>query len=269
MMHAYDLDPPQAAMVAISVWAILASRRLQRVWVSALAGALCGLALLTKETSVVFLAGLLLVVLVRGGWRSWPGLVAFIFTLENVAGPWYMFHVTQILSSFTSLGGVAPNPIQAPPRFSAANIGWYFWNLLNEQTLSVFGALFFIGAVLALWQCVRHRVSSENVYPELLGGAVVSYLGMTYLTHKDPRYTLPALVYVAVLGTSWIVSIHRLLIRRTIQGAVLVLAALYLAGMSFGIGGAVRIALPGSHSTIIYPRQLTLYETSAGYAVGR
>ena len=30
MMHEYDLDPPQAAMVALSVWAVLASRRFER-----------------------------------------------------------------------------------------------------------------------------------------------------------------------------------------------------------------------------------------------
>ena len=31
MMHEYELDPPQAAMVAVSVWALLASRRYERV----------------------------------------------------------------------------------------------------------------------------------------------------------------------------------------------------------------------------------------------
>jgi 4-amino-4-deoxy-L-arabinose transferase-like glycosyltransferase len=267
MMHVYDLDPPQAAMVAVTVWALLASRRFERIWVSALAGALFGLALLTKETSVVFITGLLVVILVRGGWRRWPGLVAFIIVLENVAGPWYMYHATQLVASFTSLGQLAPNSVQAPPRFSAANIGWYLWNLVNEQTLAVFGALFFIGALIALWRCARERISTTNLYPELLGGALVSYLGMTYLTHKDPRYTLPALVYVAVLGTSWIVRIRRPAFRRLLTSAVVVLCVVYFVGMSFGIGGAVRLALPGSQNTLIYQRQLTLYET-AGWVRG-
>ena len=267
MMHVYDLDPPQAAMVAVTVWAMLASRRFERVWVSALAGALFGLALLTKETSVVFIAGLLLVILVRGGWRHWPGLVAFIFTLENIAGPWYIYHASQILASFNSLGQLAPNPVQAPPRFSTANIGWYFWNLINEQTLAVFGGLFVVGALIAVWRCARRRVTTTNLYPELLGGALISYLGMTYLTHKDPRYTLPGLVYVAVLATSWIVSLSRPTIRRVLIGAVVVLSVVYFAGMSFGIGGAVRLALPGAQSTLIYQRELTLYET-AGWVRG-
>ncbi|MHB1570776.1 MAG: ArnT family glycosyltransferase, partial [Solirubrobacteraceae bacterium] len=92
MMHVYDIDPPQAAMVAVSVWAILASRRFERVGVSAIAGAVFGLAMLTKETSIVFVAGLLLAVLARGGWRNWRGLIAFVFVTENVAGSWYMYH---------------------------------------------------------------------------------------------------------------------------------------------------------------------------------
>ena len=53
MFHSFMVDTPQAAMVAVSVWAILASRRFERLGVSIAAGALCGLAILTKQTSVV------------------------------------------------------------------------------------------------------------------------------------------------------------------------------------------------------------------------
>jgi 4-amino-4-deoxy-L-arabinose transferase-like glycosyltransferase len=267
MMHGFDLDPAEAAMVAVSVWAILESRRFERIGVSVLAGVLCGLALLTKETAVVFLAGVLAVVLLRGGWRHWRGLLGFVFGLENVAGPWYIYHATQLLSTLTSIGGLAPNSLQAPPRWSARNAGWYVWNLLNEQTLTVFAVLFLIGVAIALWRCVRYRITPQNVYPELLGGGLVSYLGMTYLTHKDPRYTLPALVYVAVLATSWIVTIQARRIRLILSGTVIALSAVYFAGMSFGIGGAVRIALPGAENNILYQNQLTLYET-AGWVRG-
>jgi hypothetical protein len=267
MMHEFDLDPPEAAMVAVSVWAILESRRFERVGVSVLAGVLCGLALLTKETAAVFLAGVLAVVLLRGGWRQWRGLLGFVFGLENVAGPWYIYHATQLLGTLTSIGGLVPNSLQAPPRWSARNVGWYMWDLLNEQTLTVFAVLFLIGVAITLWRCVRDRITPQNVYPELLGGGLVSYLGMTYLTHKDPRYTLPALVYVAVLATSWIVTIQARRIRLILSGAVIALSAFYFAGMSFGIGGAVRIPLPSAENSILYQNQLTLYET-AGWVRG-
>lgn len=265
MMHEYDIDPPQAALIAVTIWAVLASRRFERVGMSALAGGLAGLALMTKETSIVFLAGLLLVVLIRGGWRNWLGLILFLFVLENVAGPWYVYHWHAIISTFNTLGGqagLAPGSVQTPPRLSTRNLTWYGWNLINEQVLAPFTLAFLIGAGLAVWRLVRRRITPENYEPELLGGVVVSYLGMTYLTHKDPRYTLPMLVYVAVLGTGWIATLPRPRPRIVLSGAVVALSMIYFFGLSLGIGGAVRIRLPDAQTNIIYPRQLTLYETS-------
>jgi 4-amino-4-deoxy-L-arabinose transferase-like glycosyltransferase len=265
MMHEYDLDPPQAALIAVSVWAILASRRFERVGISALAGALAGLAMLTKETSVVFLAGLLAVVLIRGGWRNWLGLIVFLFVLENIAGGWYVYHWQGIRSTFDTIGGqagLAVSSLQTPSRFTIRNFSWYWWNLANEQVMAPFAISFVIGGALAAWRVVRRRITAENVEPELLGGAIVSYVVMTYLTHKDPRYTLPMLVYVAVLGTGWIATLKRPRLRTGLSAAVVGLSIIYFVGMSLGIGGSVRIAFPGSYNTIIYSRQLTLYETS-------
>lgn len=68
--HEFLLDPQQAAIVAASVWAILACRGFERPGVAALAGILSGLAMLTKQTSIVFLAGPLAIVVARGGWRN-------------------------------------------------------------------------------------------------------------------------------------------------------------------------------------------------------
>jgi hypothetical protein len=67
---------------------------------------------------------------------------------------------------------------------------------------------------------------------------------------------------VAVLATSWIVTIQPRRIRLILSGTVIALSAVYFAGMSFGIGGAVRIPLPGAQNSILYQNQLTLYETT-------
>jgi 4-amino-4-deoxy-L-arabinose transferase-like glycosyltransferase len=258
MMHEYDLDPPQAAMVAVSVWAVLASKRFERVGIAALAGALSGLALLVKETSIVFLAGFLAVAVVRAGPRRYRGLIAYFATLAVLAGPWYVYHWHALINSYNTIGGEG----QGPPRFSAGNVAWYGWDLVNQQVLAPFALAFLIGAVLAGWRIVRGRVTTESFEPELLAGVAVSYLGMTYVMHKDPRYTLPMLVYVAVLATGWIGVISRPRLRAALCGAVVVLAIVYFVGLSAGIGGAVRIALPGMRTdNAIHTRQLTLYET--------
>lgn len=261
MMHEYDIDPPEAALVAMTVWTLLESRRFQRPGASAIAGLMCGLALMTKETTVVFIAGLLFVILLRGGWREWRGFGLFLLVTGAIAGPWYGYHFSELISTFTSIGGLAPNALQAPARFTLANVLWYFWNLINQQVLVIFTVLLGVGILIALRRAVRNRLDPKNVYPELLVGLIVSWAGMTYLTHKDPRYTLPWLVYVVVLGTYWIPDLVRPLLRRGLSIGVVALAVVYFAGMTLGVGNIIRVALPGAQQNILYRNQLTLYQT--------
>jgi hypothetical protein len=47
-MHMYEPDPEQAAMVAVAVWALLASRHFRRTGVSAVAGVPAGLAVVAR-----------------------------------------------------------------------------------------------------------------------------------------------------------------------------------------------------------------------------
>ena len=263
-MHEFLLDPQQAAMVAVSVWAILASERFRRPWIALLAGVLTGLAMLTKETTVVFVAGLLAVVVVRGGWRNWRGALAFASALFIIAGLWYLYHRGQLsgLVGGATGGGQPEAGAKAagsvtPERFSRKNFGWYFWSTLNIQLLAPLTLAVLIGAVLAVRSCVR-RFTPENLLPELLGGAFVSWLGVTLITLKDPRYSLPALVYMAVLGTGWIATAKRWQVPLTAAlGAVL---AINLLGISAGLGRTVRFALPGAPTnSFLAERHITLY----------
>jgi hypothetical protein len=270
MMHQYDLDPPQAAMVAVTVWALLASRRFERVGISALAGVLFGLALMTKETSAIFIAGLLLALVIRGGWRQPRGLLLFEIACIATAGPWYAYHLDQLVQTFTSIAQLVTNSEQAPPLLSARNATWYFWDLVNQQTLAPFALAFFAGVALAIARLVRDPSARRGFLPELLAGALASYLGMTLLTHKDPRYTLPALVYIAVLATFWVPSLTKVWLRRSVAGAIIAVAIINFAGISFGLGGIaarVLLVLPGAQSFVNYPGQLTLYE-DVGYVRG-
>ncbi len=262
MFHSFMVDTPQAAMVAVSVWAILASRRFERVWVSIGAGALCGLAMLTKETSVVFLAGILAAVFLRGGWRNWRGVLGLALALFVIAGPWYIDHWSEMTGTFTSIGQLYVNPIQSPPRWSVRSFGWYFWNLVNQQIGLPLTIAFIVGTAIAIVRSVRDRLSTQSFLPDLLVGGLVSYLGVTYLTHKDPRYDLPALIYVAVLGTFWLPGISRRGWRIAATSAVVAVAVINFVGMSFGIGHNSRIALslPGAQNNFLYTWKFTLYQ---------
>ena len=266
-MHEYFLDAPQAAMIAVSVWALLASRHFERVGIAALAGALSGLALMTKETSVVFLAGIVIVAALRAGRERRHGVLAYALAACVVAGPWYVYHASALGTTFGAIGNAYEDPARSPPQLSLASLSWYGWDLVNQQILAPFALAFLVGVAAALRRLVRRPLSASNVEPELLGGAIVSYVCMTLLLHKDPRYTLPALVFVAVLATGWIATLSRRRLRACLSAAVIAISAVYFVGISAGIGGAIRIALPGAQQSIVLANQLTLYET-AGWVRG-
>jgi 4-amino-4-deoxy-L-arabinose transferase-like glycosyltransferase len=137
-MHVFMIDPPEAAMVAASVWAILASARFERLGISALAGVAVGLALMTKETSIIFLVGLVAIALLRGGWRNWRGLFVFVAIAAAISLPWYIYHVDQLHQLVEGQGGTsaAPSAEAAPPLFSRASLLRYFWTALNIQLLA-------------------------------------------------------------------------------------------------------------------------------------
>src|SRR5690606_6635511 len=62
---------------------------------------------------------------------------------------------------------------------------------------------------------------------------------------NDVRYTMPVVVYVALLGTAWFATSGRPWLRRG-AGALLVLVAVVnLVQTSWGAGPAARVTLPG------------------------
>ncbi len=266
-MHVFMIDPPEAAMVAASVWAILASKRFERVGIAALAGLAVGLALMTKETSIIFLAGLVAVAILRGGWRNWRGLLAFLLIAAAISLPWYIYHVAQLHGLVEGQGGTgaAPTVESAPPLLTHKSLLWYFWAALNVQVLAPLLLFLFVGIILTIRDCFK-RWTPENLGPELLGGAFVSWLGITLIRHKDMRFTLPALIYIAVLATGWIV-LARPRLRLAATAVLVAILAINFLGVSIGIGHAVRIALPGAPPGALRTRQLTLYSPE-GYIRG-
>jgi dolichyl-phosphate-mannose-protein mannosyltransferase len=271
------IDPGEAALVAISAWAILASRRFERVGYSALAALLCSLGMLSKQTFVLFIGGLILVVLARGGWRNWRGLGTFLLVGALLAAPWYLNHLQQLsaLTTSSTAGGTAGAGAATatqgitPSLYTAKNFSWYLWDMLNHQLLAPLTLLVLIGGATALWRFARRR-DPQDLAPELLGGALVSYLGITYITLKDPRYTLPALVYFAVLGTGWIAT-ARPRARAWLSAAVTAVVAVNFVMVSFGVGSTVSIALPGARpiaDNIVEARDVTFFSPNGWLSGG-
>jgi 4-amino-4-deoxy-L-arabinose transferase-like glycosyltransferase len=274
-LHVFLLDAPEAAMVAVSAWAILASERFSRPGISAMAGLACALGLLTKQTFPIFVAGLIVVALLRGGWRNWRGVLAFAAVLVVVGAPWYLGHLGELRHLTQGAaggggggGGVTHNESGGvtPDRWSRKNFGWYFWNLVNLQLLLPLAVLAVGGTFACVVRFLRHRTNSD-VTPELVAGALVAYAGSTYLSLKDPRYTLPALVYMAVLGTGWIPML-RVKLRVAAIATLGAIAVVNTVAVSFGVGRDVRVLLPGApKNSGLHERAFTFYSPD-GYVRG-
>ncbi len=250
--HVLMLDAPMAVMVALAVWLILASERFCRIGISALAGAAVGLGFETKEQFPLFIAGLLAVVLLRQrGWRNWRGILTFATAAVIVGAPWYIAHLGE-LGTFAS-SGLLPADLPArahPPVVSLANLGWYFWALLNAvlfTPLFTFAAIGTGVAIVGLMRARRPRAASASspiggLAPELLGGLLVAWLALSLQPHHDTRYAQSLIVYVAVIGTSWIAHLnHR---ARSVVSVSLVAATVATTlGTSFGVGHPVRVTI--------------------------
>lgn len=269
--HVYMLDASETAMVALSVWLLLASRNFERPGYAAAAGGAVGVGLMTKQTFVWFLIGLVLVMLARGGWREWRGLVAFAVVATVIAAPWYVTQVDQLRSLAATSGSahaINGPGTQAPARYSVENAEWYFWSGLNYQNrlpLFLFAA---IGTVFAVVRLVR----GDRGHPlllELLVGGFVGWAGITWTMSHEPRYSMPLLVYMAVLGTGWILFVGKTgrIVAISLFAIVCVTNVL---GASYGLGPRLQISLPGApdrSQSYVQEDRITLY-THDGFVFG-
>jgi hypothetical protein len=265
------LDAPLAAMVAVALWALLASEDFSRTRESVLAGALVGAAMLVKAPAPIFLAGAVAVALVRGGWRHPRNLALAAGAMLLIAAPHYAFN----LSYYASLTEQAVVASQDPftqsfgwnfdgaRRWTVENFAWYIWTAINVQYLVPLLLFLGVGLVYALREIRRPRVL------ELVAGLAVGYLASTLLSVHDPRYTLPLVAYVSVLATGWIaMARHRWV---TLGGtvAVILVTCVNVAAGTFGAMPTVKVApITGHEETdLIHPGAFTLID-KRGFYVG-
>jgi 4-amino-4-deoxy-L-arabinose transferase-like glycosyltransferase len=233
--HVFMLDAPETALVAVSMWLILASEDFGRVRMAGWAGLAVGCGLLIKVPFPFFLAGIILAAVVRGGWRHWRGLAAFAAIAFLVGAPWYIAHI----SEFGTLVRIAGTPEHAgagvlPPTLSIANFTWYFWSTLNSQLFAPLFALVLGGTIWMVLDSRKHEVVN-GPRREFLVGGFVAWLALT-LTHRhDTRYGMPLMPYLAVIGTGWLIYLPRA-VRLAAVGVLALAVAANTMATTFGVG---------------------------------
>ncbi|MGH2947794.1 MAG: ArnT family glycosyltransferase [Solirubrobacteraceae bacterium] len=270
VFHMFLIDTSQMAMAAVTIWAILASDRFSRTGVASLAGLAAGLGMLSKQNFPVFVAGLMAVVMVRGGWRHWRGLLAFALVAALVSATWYWSEIDRTLDLIRGSSSAVPATEAAaasnPGRWTSKSFGYYVWSTLNLSLMLPLTLMAVGGAISLSVRWLRRR-GRDDVTPELVVGGLFSYFALVWIALKDPRYALPALPYMAVLGTGWI-PLLRERWRVVAIAALGAVALMNVVGTVADSGAPVRISFPGAPKSGLGERELTLY-APGGWIAGK
>jgi 4-amino-4-deoxy-L-arabinose transferase-like glycosyltransferase len=237
------LDLPLAAMVALSLYLLLASEGLRRRGSTILFLLAAGLGLSVKVNFALFVAGPLAVVLAsraRGFWRArsrraagrrWLALALPAAALLLAAGCWALLQGTELGHH---LGRVIGDRLAALTRVPAGELLVHWgYQLLNiplhfiHQSLSFLLLLaLLLGArfVFPLWS-VRN---AYLVLPLLCAGLFFFFFSPP---DQAARYLLPSLGPLAVLAAGGLLALGRP--RRPAVGAVLALGLLQFVAISF------------------------------------
>jgi hypothetical protein len=265
-LHVFMLDAPETALVAVSMWLILASDDFSRARVAGLAGLAVGAGLLIKLQFPFFVVGIVLVALARGGWRNWRGFAWFAGIALVIGSPWYIEHLSEF-SRVAQIAGADPGaaPGSVPPIFSLESLDWYFWSTLNSQLLAPLFALV-VGGTAWLVVALRRGQEPRALRFEFLMGGLIAWFGITMVRHHDIRYDMALMPYLAVIGSGWIIFLPR--IWRIVASSVLVLAVVAnTLGSTFGLEGKTELALASSLPNIqALPDRIVFY-TSEGFLV--
>jgi hypothetical protein len=127
--------------------------------------------------------------------------------------------------------------------------------------------MYLIGLGHAIWSWIRRR--PVGFEPELVISSLMGYLGISLLFgFQDPRYTIPALVFVAALGAGWIVRVPKPvgIAATAVLVAVLVVNNIAINTSAFRL---VQIELPGASPTREFVENRLVLLDTRGYSGSR
>jgi hypothetical protein len=226
----FQLDLPLAAMVALTVEALLRTDGFRRSGWSLGAGIIIGLGMLVKPPFAVYvLVPSILVIAQIGGRRQLVNAGAGAAAAIALSLPWYGLRLFGLPAQIGGRSFKQAAEAGAPDPFTAAALGYYPKTFVTQfGALAV--ALFVIGSLVAARR--RHFA--------LLASVVLPFAVFELIQNKNLRYTLPLLPLAAVVAGLGFTSLPRR--GRLAAGALLVVvSSIQISATAFGVPPDFRI----------------------------
>jgi len=237
----YMMDLPSVATATLGLYALSRSEELTRRSVSAAAGALLGLTLLTKILAGALFLGPVVFSLGqsrRSQRRAGPvlaGLGFFTGAAVLTAAIWYGPHYRDIFHYVSYFGfGEGSKPFRAagPSLLSFSNLT-YYGRVLVHHGLGIFPAGLLVLVLLWMLRTSRFRAAS-SVNPFLWFWLVGGYAILTLLPNKGgERYVLGLLPPIAVLLARSIAAVEDRSVRTGLTGLALAAGCLNYAALTW------------------------------------
>jgi 4-amino-4-deoxy-L-arabinose transferase-like glycosyltransferase len=123
------------------------------------------------------------------------GAAALFFSLI-----WYAPHISEVYRTIVWGNEYWGTTEGQPEVFTLQSMLFYVFSLINFQVSFIFFIPFLIGLVIIL----RHHLKSNYF---LLSWIALPFILMTFLRHKNDRYTIAFIAAVAIISAFWIASL--------------------------------------------------------------
>jgi hypothetical protein len=174
----------------------------------------------------------------------------FIFIL--VAGAWYVPNFGRIYQSvaFFAAARMSQTGItEEEPEIISLQSFAYYLNAINVQILLFFSILTVIGLIF-LFKSANRDYRDKKIFFGL--SVLIPYLLFTLTKNKDTRYTIPLLIFFAILSAFWIMELRNERVKKVVVSLILIIGILQTSSITFG---SPALNLPNIYPSVNYPRE--------------
>jgi 4-amino-4-deoxy-L-arabinose transferase-like glycosyltransferase len=194
----YFIDLALASIVSLGLYLLIKTEKFEKRNYSIIFGFIFGLGMLTKWTYAFFLivplAGAIDLCIKKR--KNFFNFLFFITISILTALFWYLPNIFKILKNLSSgniLGILTGDPAPTTLKFY-----FYYLKCLYEHQIYHLFILFIIGILIFLFK--KKSANEKILFSHILG----SYLILTFVLNKDPRFSLPLLCSVSIISSFWI-----------------------------------------------------------------